>query len=184
MAIIDHPLHATNQLPTTPRRGPRTKYTRKHTDTLTPWRREALPGHSMINILKQHVDHLANMPTPSVRRAPLPRSAERPLVRRRSQEIRGRALTCYTTEPTNEPGETRRRSQKIRGRAPTCYTTEPTNEPGETRRRSQEIRGRAPTCYTTEPTNEPGALGSTIQRTAVSLRRLIERTALGVSYGW
>ena len=38
------------------------------------------------------------------------RSAERPLLQRRRQETRGRAPTCYTTEPTNEPGVRERRA--------------------------------------------------------------------------
>ncbi len=140
------------QPPTTSPRAVEKKYTRKRAIALTPWRREALPGCSMGNILNQHVEHQAPLPTltpnrPSTRhqkntleKAPSPsplgfmklfpgpqtpapctttyatlhdgtpaqsRSVERPLVLRRSHEFRGRAPTCYTTKPTNEPGESR-----------------------------------------------------------------------------
>ena len=78
----------------------------KKADSLTPWRNGLLPGHENTDILNQHLRNLAHSAVAPHSPAPPttePRSSQRPLVRRRSHEIRGRAPTGYTNEPTDEP---------------------------------------------------------------------------------
>ncbi len=59
MAILDHTPPPATQPPTAAQRAPE-KNTRKSSDTLTPWRNGLLPGHSMGDILNEH---LALVPT-------------------------------------------------------------------------------------------------------------------------
>jgi hypothetical protein len=54
MAPPDLPTPAITQLPTTTQPGSNKKYTQKHSDALTPWRREALPGPATIDTLGEH----------------------------------------------------------------------------------------------------------------------------------
>ena len=71
---LHHPTPAAIQPPIASQRAVE-KNTRKHPIALTPWRNGLLPGHSMGNILNQHVEHLehqALLPTLTANRSQLP----------------------------------------------------------------------------------------------------------------
>ena len=64
-----HSAPSTIHLSTAPRRGIK-KYTRKSSDTSTPWRNGLLPGHSMSDILNEHLGHLEHLHHQNSRRHP------------------------------------------------------------------------------------------------------------------
>jgi hypothetical protein len=54
MATLTHPAPATTHRQIAAQPDPNKNYTQEHTDTLTPWRRQAVPGPSTIDTLGEH----------------------------------------------------------------------------------------------------------------------------------